>query len=61
MLPIIIGSVSLFLLIITITICIVRKKRSELKYDLEKAEGKSEECEKLNNCLSDKPDVIGTQ
>ena len=61
MLPIIIGSISLFLLIITITICIVRKNKSELKYDLEKAEVKSEECEKLNNCLSDKPDVIGTQ
>ena len=61
MLPVIIGPVSLFLLIITITICVVRKKRAELNYDLEKAEGKSEECEKLNNCLSDKPDVIGTQ
>ena len=62
MLPIILGSVALFLLVVTITICIVKKKKSELKsYDLEKVEGKSEECEKLKSCAYETRAHIGTQ
>ena len=60
LLPIIAGSALIFLIITTLTICIVRKKRAELKYDLEKSEAESEECEKLKTCLSDKPDIIGS-
>ena len=59
LLPIIIGSALIFLIITAISIGIVRKKRSELKYDLEKTGAKSEECEILKPCLSDKPDLIG--
>ena len=54
MLPIVIGSVSLVILLFFITIYIVRKKKSELKYDIEKAEGKSEECQNLNSCIGEK-------
>ena len=60
LLPIIIGSALIFLLISTLSIFIVRKKRLELKYDLEKSEVKSEECEKFKPFLSDKPDIIGS-
>ena len=50
------------ILVVTITICIVKKKKSELKsYDLEKVEGKSEECEKLKSCASETRAHIGTQ
>ena len=62
LLPIIIGLVTVFLVMIIIAIFIVRIKKSRLKYDLEKTEEKSdEECEKLNTCFDNQPDVIGVK
>ena len=61
LIPLIIGSAIIFLVTTFIAICIRRKKKSGTKYDLEKTEGKSEECEKLNTSLSEQPDVIRKQ
>ena len=60
MLPVIIGSVIVIILLATLVIHIVRKKRAGVKYDLEQIGEKSEEFDKLNPLLSDKPDVIVT-
>ena len=48
LLPIVIGAVAAFTLLLLVTILIVKKK-SQLKYDAEKAEGHSDESQKLKS------------
>ena len=47
LLPIVVGSITVATLLLGLTILIVRKKKSQLKYDTEKAEGNCEESQKL--------------
>ena len=49
LLPIVIGAVAAFTLLLLLTILIVKKKKSQLKYDAEKAEGHSDESQKLKS------------
>ena len=49
LLPIVIGAVTAFTLLLLVTILIVKKKKSQLKYDAEKAEGHSDESQKLKS------------
>ena len=49
LLPIVIGAVTAFTLLLLVTILIVKKKKSQLKYDTEKAEGHSDESQKLKS------------
>ena len=49
LLPIVIGAVAAFTLLLLVTILIVKKKKSQLKYDAEKAEGHSDESQKLKS------------
>ena len=46
--PILVGSILAVFLLTLLTVVIVRKKKAQLKYDVEKAEGSREESEKLN-------------
>ena len=54
MLPIILGSVGIFIVLTILTICIVKKKKSQIKYDVEKVNSSCEESEKLNEHANDK-------
>jgi hypothetical protein len=47
LLPIVIGGVMAFSLLLILTIVIVKRKKSMLKYDAEKAEGNTDESQKL--------------
>ena len=49
LLPIVIGAISAFTLLLLVTILIVKKKKSQLKYDAEKAVGQSDESQKLKS------------
>ena len=49
LLPIVIGAVAAFTLLLLVTILIVKKKKSQLKYDAEKADGHSDESQKLKS------------
>ena len=49
LLPIVIGAVTAFTLLLLVTILIVKKKKSQLKYDTEKAQGHSDESQKLKS------------
>ena len=53
-LPIILGSVVLFVVLTIMTIFIVRKKTSQIKYDIEKVNESREESEKLNDHTNEK-------
>ena len=60
-LPIILGSVVLFVVLTIMTIFIVRKKTSQIKYDIEKVNETSEESEKLNDHTNEKLPIGITQ
>ena len=49
LLPVVVGSITAATLLLGITILIVKKKKSQLKYDTEKAEGNSDESQKLKS------------
>ena len=49
LLPIIIGSVVALAVVVLIIFLVVRKKKSQLKYDAEKAEGNTDESKKFND------------
>ena len=46
--PILVGSILAVFLLTLLTVVIVRKKKAQLKYDVEKAEASREESEKMN-------------
>ena len=52
--PVIIGAVLTVIIITICTIVIVRKKKSSIKYDAEKAQGNSDESKKLNDQREEK-------
>jgi len=54
LLPIIIGSVIVIALVALIIFLVVRKKKSQLKYDAEKAQGNTDESKKLNEQMEEK-------
>ena len=51
---IVLGSVALLVVLTIITIFIVRKKTSQMTYDIEKVNGSSEESEMLNEQTNEK-------
>ena len=53
-LPIIIGSVIALVVVSLVIFLIVRSKKSQMKYDAEKAEGNTDESKKLNEQLEEK-------